>query len=193
MKVAFTGAGGTGKTTLAKYLSEKWGLPYVGSVSREVMKEMQVESEDAQNAMTEGALLELQLAIADRRMSSLAPHASYVTDRCALDNYIYGLRRCGSALTEQHRKTWEEQAVKDLYSHDLVFYAPNGLFTAKPDGVRQSDIAHQSLMDLAMYGFLCSHAFDLMAGHVYILSMTDLDRRKGFCDALISEHISLED
>lgn len=193
MKIAFTGAGGTGKTTMAKYLAEKWDVPYVGSVSREVMKEMGVESEAAQESMTDGMLLELQLAIYERRKQVLAQHPSYITDRCALDNYVYALRRCGSALTEAQRAVWQQGAVEDLYAHDLVFYAPIGMFPTKDDGTRVTDISHQFLMDTAMYGFLCKHGWDKMAGHLYVLCMPELDRRKRYCDSLASEVFSIED
>lgn len=187
MKIAFTGAGGTGKTTLAKYLAEKWGVPYVGSVSREIMTELGVESEMAQERMTDNELLTLQQRIYERRKEKLASLDSYVTDRCALDNYIYGLRRCGAALTEEIRAAWEKGAVEDLYAHDLVFHTPIGLFETVADGVRVTDISHQHLMDAAMYGFLCKHAFDKMAGHVYIVNMADLNRRKKYIDSLVSE------
>jgi nicotinamide riboside kinase len=187
MKIAFTGAGGTGKTTLAKYIAEKWGVPYVGSVSREVMREMGVESEMAQETMTPEQLLVLQQGIYERRKAKLASLDSYVTDRCALDNYIYGLRRCGPSLTEVVRAEWETKAVKDLYDQDLVFYTPIGLFPVEHDGVRVTDISHQFLMDAAMYGFICKHAFDRCSAHVYVMNMSDLERRKKFVDSLISE------
>ncbi len=193
MKIAFTGAGGTGKTTMAKYLAEKWRVPYVGSVSREVMQSLGVESEAAQEAMTGEQLLTLQLAIYARRKEVLAQHTTYVTDRCALDNYIYALRRCGSTLTEAQRAIWEQGAVEDLYAHDLVFYAPIGLFPTAHDGVRVTEISHQFLMDAAMYGFLCRHGWDKMAGHLYVLCMPELERRKKYCDALASEVSSLEE
>ncbi len=192
MKIAFTGAGGTGKTTLAKYIAEKWGIPYIGSVSREVMREMNIESEMAQEKMNDGMLLELQRRIYERRKSKLVSLDSYVTDRCALDNYVYGLRRCGSALTEEVRAEWEKGAIDDLYAQDLVFHTPIGLFETVADGVRVTDLSHQFLMDSAMYGFLCKHAFDKMAGHVYIVNMADLDRRKRYVDHLISEVYALE-
>jgi len=193
MKIAFTGSGGTGKTTMAKYLSEKWDVPYIGSVSREVMAEMNVLHEDAQESMTEGMLLELQHAIMQRRKDKIAGRTSYVTDRCALDNYVYALRRCGAAMTEEARQKWEALAVEDLLSHDLVFYAPAGLFRVEDDGTRTVSPSHQSLMDLAMYGFLCKHGFDRCAETIHILSMPDLDRRKAYCDALCSELYALQD
>lgn len=187
MKIAFTGAGGTGKTTLAKYIAEKWGVPYVGSVSREVMTELGIESEMDQEKLSDDELLFLQQAIYERRKTKLASLDSYVTDRCALDNYIYGLRRCGSALTERVRDLWEKGAVADLYAQDLVFHTPIGLFETVADGVRVTDVSHQHLMDAAMYGFLCKHGFDRMAGHLYVVNMADLERRKRYVDALISE------
>jgi nicotinamide riboside kinase len=187
MKIAFTGAGGTGKTTLATYVAEKWGIPYVGSVAREVMKDMGVESETAQNEMSEAALFELQHAIYLRRKAKLEEYPHFVTDRLALDNYVYGLRRCGRALTEDARKEWYEGVEADLYSFDLVFYTPTGLFASVDDGIRQTDVAHNTLVDSAIYGLLCKLAFDRMACHVYVLQMADLKRRKDFIDRLAAE------
>jgi len=187
MKVAFTGAGGTGKTTLATYAAKKWELPFLTNVAREVMQSRGIENESAQNAMSHEALLDLQyaifLALKERRSSEPA----YVTDRLLLDNYVYALRRCGSSMNETLRKAWEDAAIADLYQMDLVFYTPAGLFPLKADGMRQADVAHQYLIDSAIYGLLCKHAFDRQCGHVYVVNMADPERRQAYVDALISE------
>lgn len=192
MKIAFTGAGGTGKTTLATYVSEKWGVPYIGSVARAVAKQLGVESEAQQNSMTPEALLHFQQSVCYARRSSVLDVPAFVTDRLALDNYVYGLRRCGAALTDEVRIEWEDGAITDLYKMDLVFYCPMGLFATKADGMRQTDVAHQYLIDAAIYGLLCKYAFDKQCGHVYIINMADLDRRKKYVDALCSEIIAQE-
>lgn len=192
MKIAFTGAGGTGKTTLATYISEKWGVPYVGSVARAVAKQLGVESEAQQNSMTPEALLHFQQSVYYTRKSGLLEVPAFVTDRLALDNYVYGLRRCGAALTDEVRTEWEKGAIEDLYAMDLVFYCPMGLFATANDGMRQTDVAHQYLIDSAIYGLLCKHAFDRQSGHVYVVNMADLERRKKYVDALCSEVIAQE-
>ena len=53
--------------------------------------------------------------------------------------------------------------------------------------MRQADVAHQYLVDSAIYGLLRKHAFDRQCGHVYVVNMADPDRRKSYVDALISE------
>lgn len=192
MKIALTGAGGTGKTTLATHIAEKWKIPYVGSVSRHVFKDLGILNEDAQKAMDDTALLALQHAIYKKRNESVTEHQAFVTDRLGLDNYVYALRRCGKAMTEDVRQEWETAMVKDLYRFDLVFYCPTGLFKTADDGVRVTDISHQHLIDTAIYGLLCKHAFDRMAGHVYVVNMADLDRRKRYVDSLCSDVKALE-
>jgi nicotinamide riboside kinase len=187
MKIAFTGAGGTGKTTLATYASEKWGLPFLTNVAREVMRQKGIESETSQNDMTPEALLDLQYAIFQALKARRESEPVFVTDRLLLDNYVYALRRCGAALTEEVRKTWEQAAVEDLYRMDLVFYTPAGLFPLKGDGMRQTDVAHQHLIDSSIYGLLCKHAFDRQCGHVYVVNMSDPERRHAYINALISE------
>jgi nicotinamide riboside kinase len=192
MKVALTGAQGTGKTTMAKYIAEKWGIPYIGSVARETMKAMGYTSEYDFNHLSEGALLEFQQALITNRRAKLKGLASYVTDRLELDQYVYSLRRCGAALTEAQRSQWEDEAVQELYAMDLVLHTPAGLFPVEEDGIRQADVAHQFLLDAAIYGLLCKHVFDVSATHVYILSMGSLERRQSFVDALCSEIKAME-
>jgi len=186
MKIAFTGAGGTGKTTLAEYAAKKWGVPFLTNVAREVMKEMGVENETAQNNMSPEALLELQYSIFRALKKRRESEPKFITDRLILDNYVYALRRCGHAMGEDVRQEWEKAAIEDLYRMDLVFYCPAGLFPLKADGMRQADVAHQYLIDSALYGLLCKHAFDRQCGHVYVINMADPQRRRAYVDALVS-------
>lgn len=192
MRVSFTGAGGTGKTTLAKQVSERWGIPYITNVARRVMEEKGIANETAQNAMSPDALLDLQYAIFNAFKEIRESTAAYVCDRLMLDNYVYALRRCGPAMTEELRKAWEQAAIEDLYRQDLVFYTPAGLFPLVADGVRQVEVSHQYLIDSALYGLLCKHAFDRQCTHVYVVNMADRQRRQSYVDALVSEIIAQE-
>jgi nicotinamide riboside kinase len=187
MKVAFTGAGGTGKSTMAMWLAEQYGIPYVGSVGREAFKQMGIENEAAQENMSEQQLLALQWLIFQLLQEKRSQHKHYVTDRLLFDNYVYGMRRCGNIVTEEQRKDWEDRSVEDLWSFDLVFYCPTGLFKTEADGMRVAAPGYQSLIDSAIYGLLCKHAFDRMAGHVYVLNMVDQRRKdwvKRLCDSV---------
>ena len=192
MKIAFTGAGGTGKTTLAQQVSKTWGLPYLTNTAREIMKARGIENETAQNNMSPEALLDLQYAIFLGLQERRETETSYVTDRLLLDNYVCALRRCGHAMSEERRAAWEKASIEDLYKMDLVFYTPAGLFPLQADGMRQADVAHQYLIDSAIYGLLCKHAFDRQCGHVYVVNMADPERRTSYVNALVSEIRSQE-
>lgn len=187
MRIAFTGAGGTGKTTLATYVAEKWGIPFLGNTARDVMKEMGVENEAAQANLSPETVLALQQGIFERFKDLRRLTPSFVSDRLLLDNYTYSTLRCNETMTPEIHKPWLEAAVSDLYNMDLVFYCPAGMFPLKGDGIRQEGIAHHYLFDAAVYGHLCRHAFDKMLTNVYVVNMTDLDRRKHYVDGLISE------
>jgi nicotinamide riboside kinase len=187
MRIAFTGAGGTGKTTLAKQVSESWGLKYLTNTARNVMKERGIANEAAQSLMSDEALLDLQWAIFSSFKNLRETENAFVSDRLILDNYVYALRRCGSAMSAETRQEWEQAAIEDIYKMDLVFYCPAGMFPLVGDGVRQVEVAHQYLIDSAIYGLLCKHAFDRMSGHVYIVNMADPERRIAYVNALVSE------
>jgi len=187
MKVAFTGAGGTGKSTMAMWLAEQYGIPYVGSVGREAFKQMGIESEAAQENMNEQQLLDLQWLIFKLLQEKRSVHKHFVTDRLLFDNYVYGMRRCGNIVSEEQRKDWEDKSIEDLWAFDLVFYCPTGLFKTEADGMRVAAPGYQSLIDSAIYGLLCKHAFDRLAAHVYVLNMVDQRRKdwvKRLCDSV---------
>jgi hypothetical protein len=172
---------------MAMWLAEQYGIPYVGSVGREAFKQMGIENEAAQENMSEQQLLALQWLIFQLLQEKRSQHKHYVTDRLLFDNYVYGMRRCGNIVTEEQRKDWEDRSVEDLWSFDLVFYCPTGLFKTEADGMRVAAPGYQSLIDSAIYGLLCKHAFDRMAGHVYVLNMVDQRRKdwvKRLCDSV---------
>src|SRR5579884_1906638 len=87
MRIAFCGASGTGKTTLAEHVAKKYGLEMNPVGSRSVAKDMGFESPyDADKA---GRRAEFQRRLVDSKREWEATHDSFVTDRTTFDNLTY--------------------------------------------------------------------------------------------------------
>ena len=167
--ILFTGAGGTGKTTLMKVLAEKLDLPIVGSVVRETVKKFGVHTEDQQRNLSPEKAWEMQLAIHDAMEDSLVTAAKagpYITDRSMLDPLAYALWKdvefVGDSLPMMEMK-----AFAHLKAADLVIYCPVGVFDPPPDGHRTTNEAERVLTDTIIAGYLRK-----FGAHVTVLNMT---------------------
>lgn len=105
MRIAITGAASTGKTTLAKKISQEMGLPFVGNAARRVSREIGLGPKNIDNY---DDLFWFQEAVL-RDMMTLHKQPAYVTDRSVSDVYAYtllGLVRLwdesGTAPTQAH-------------------------------------------------------------------------------------------
>jgi hypothetical protein len=153
LRIAFAGAGGTGKTTTAETISEALGLPLLVSAARQVYNDGSL-TEDLVADFDAESRLELQIAIFDQKIVNDLGH-EYVVDRTALDHFAYCLAYCGKDLSNKQFLHYEEKtrlAMLGTYSH--IFYFPWGYFTPDSDGVRSSNLAHQSQIDAIIVGYI---------------------------------------
>ena len=153
LRIGFTGAGGTGKTTTAEAVSEALNLDCPRSASRMVYEQHDL-TEGKVRAMTEEDKLALQTEIFDQKAINDEAF-SYVVDRTILDHYAYCLAYCGSAMPNAVFREYEERTrvlMKATYSH--IFYLPWGYWEAPSDGVRSSVDAWQSQIDAIISGYI---------------------------------------
>jgi hypothetical protein len=153
LRIGFTGAGGTGKTTTAKYISEKLNLPTFPSASRQVY-EAEGLTEDKVLAMSGEERLELQTRIFAKKLELDQAH-EFVTDRTILDHFAYCLAYCAPYMTNELFNKYEAMTRTHLlgaYTH--IFYFPWGVWQAEGDGVRQDLQSWQSQIDALIVGYL---------------------------------------
>lgn len=87
MKIAIMGASGTGKTTLAKLISEKYNIPYLEKKSPKIFDEIIENKKEPLVDKKNNALYMLSNCIC--RLNSQLSNESYVADRSVLDSYMY--------------------------------------------------------------------------------------------------------
>ncbi len=152
VRIAFMGAGGTGKTTSAREIAGALNLDRPESASREIYRENSL-TEIAVLALSPEHKLDLQTHIFDRKVQNDQAY-SYVTDRTILDHYAYCLAYCGGFMSDDLFEKYEEQTrslMLSTYSH--IFYFPWGYWEADGDEVRSSVRAWQSQIDSILVGY----------------------------------------
>lgn len=165
MRIGFTGAGGTGKTTTAKIVAERLGIPFLPSVSRGVFAQFGL-TESSQNDMTPAQLLELQSAIFEAFREQESQYEQYVADRTLLDHLVYCLYRCNRAITHEKLSDMRFSVHDHMARLDVVVYTPLGCVRPEQDGFREFNEAYNYLIDAAIRGLALfyDHVFTLTAG-----------------------------
>lgn len=89
MRIAITGAHGTGKTTLARALSKELGLPLIAERARLVAEEMGVNSCEDLLRNPRLARKFQERVLEEQINAQLAHPQGFVSDRCTLDCIAY--------------------------------------------------------------------------------------------------------
>jgi predicted ATPase len=158
LRVGFTGAGGTGKTTTIETLKAKYSryedLTVLKSASRIVYEEQNL-TETIVASLTPEGKLDLQSAIFNKKIVQDDAQLNFIADRTLLDHWAYCLMYCATYMPPEAYSSLEAVARKHTlatYSH--VFYFPWGYFEAPDDGVRSGSKAWQHAIDSVIVGHL---------------------------------------
>lgn len=136
MKIGFTGASSTGKTTLAKKLCKKFAIAYIGNITRKVAKDFPIN---------ESGNVDTQLAIMLEHFKVLS-NDKFITDRTLIDclavtRYLFG---------KEHYlvKSFLNIISERITEYDYIIYTPIE-FDAEADGERStSDDFRKTVDDL---------------------------------------------
>lgn len=149
VRVALTGASGTGKTTIANFIQKQFGLEYNPVGSRSVAKEMGFESPyDVDKA---GKRNEFQRRLLDDKIAWEKERESFVTDRTTLDNLVYSMLHNVQNIDSAFLK----KAVTALHRYTHVIYFPFDAFCEPAgDATRVADLTYHELYDFALWGLI---------------------------------------
>jgi hypothetical protein len=176
MRIAFCGASGTGKTTLAEYVAKKYRLEMNPIGSRSVAKDMGFESPyDADKARRRA---EFQRRLVDSKREWEAAHESFVTDRTTFDNLTY------MALHDVYSATmgYLQNAVFGVQRYTHIIYCPvKAFFAVNNDPMRIKEQDYHIIYDVLLHGFLTRYC----KRPVITLSASDLAERKATVDAFL--------
>lgn len=209
LKIAFTGPSGTGKTTLAKYLSEKTGIPFLPSSAGFILSDESKRSlSDNHGYSGEGHknviqlsmanpnfALEFQTRLLDDRISFLSDKPAFIVDRCEVDNMVYFLMQSAIHNTDEVNHEFIKKAVGQLCKYDRVIYIPStnpreeGI---ENNGSRVSNWYYQKVVTavfdkvaLSMIPQIAGEELGLTLPTLHVISWWDLEERKKFIESLL--------
>lgn len=178
-RVAFAGASGTGKTTLARWLEKKFSLPMNPVGSRSVAQDMGLAS--AYETDTTGRRVEFQTRLVESKVAWEAAHDEFVTDRTTLDNLVYSVMHGAAGVSDQYF----EAICKGLHRYEYIVYCPMAVFIdISDDPARVKDMTYHALYDATLWGLL--HRFRPPEVRLVTMPFAKLEHRKDFLRSLMA-------
>lgn len=169
MRIAIAGASGTGKTTLAEAIAERYSLPINPVGARSVAANMGFDNPyDVDKA---GKRVEFQRRLFEEKRDWELAHESFVTDRTYLDNLTY----CALHMAEHLPDNAVEEFQKATERYEVVVFLPRASFQLLDDGIRKTSGAYHGLYELLLKQLLRSEYLD--RNHIVIWSESPLDVR----------------
>jgi len=144
MRIAIAGASGTGKTTLARAISEKYSLPLNPIGARGVALEMGFQNPyDVDAAGKRG---EFQRRLFETKRDWERAHDAFVTDRTTLDNLTYSALHMADQLEDDAVTTYTRSAER----YDFIVRVWKRDFQKLDDGARKTESAYHELYELLL-------------------------------------------
>jgi len=151
LRVAFAGASGTGKTTLARWVSERFGLPINPVGSRSVAAAMGFASPYDVDQAGRRAEFQARLLREKRAWEELHSEKGFVSDRTTLDNLTYTMLhdvRSIDAATLASAVVGARHYTHVVYCPMDVVWKPGG------DPARVPDETYHRLYDVVLKALL---------------------------------------
>lgn len=178
-RLAFCGASGTGKTTLASWINATYGLPLNPVGSRAVSRAMGFTTPYDVDAA--GKRSEFQTKLLQDKTEWEASHAEFVSDRTTFDNLAYSmLHGC-----ENVESAALDLACIGMARYQYVVYCPSAVFIDvgnDPDRLKNS--TYQHLYDATIWGLL--QKFRPAGTRLIVMPFSQIEHRKDFLRQLMS-------
>jgi predicted ATPase len=135
MRVYLSGSHGVGKSTLARYVSNKYSLPMLTEAARMVLSERELQIDTLRYDMD--VVDSYQKAVYCRQLDEEAKMDNFVADRCVIDNLAYSATH--SRIFRDLFDTSDLLAnVEILRKPDsVIFFVRPSEATLHQDGVRE--------------------------------------------------------
>lgn len=181
LRIAFAGASGTGKSTLAETVAKRWEIPLNPVGSRSVSKAMGFANPyDVDKA---GKRAEFQRRLVTEKTKWESEHASFVTDRTTLDNIVYTMFHDVHAIDAELL----DAAVQGLRRYTHIIYCPVASFCNPGDDPhRVKDPTYHDLYDIVIKAMLDRYGSTGICGWHLRLDAKSLPEREALVEQFCS-------
>lgn len=181
MKVYFVGAHSTGKTTCARYVSEKYNLPMITEVARMILSEKELHLDSLRYDMN--LVDNYQELVFNRQIAEESKYDSFVSDR-SFDNLAYvaqHTRILPKLLHSQELHTY----LETLRAPDsFIFFVRPTRATLKADGVREN-LSWEGVLSIdANVKFL----LEMYGLRYFQINVENMQERVRFIDSVLSTY-----
>lgn len=184
--ITLSGASGVGKTTLAKWISEEYKIPFIELSTKPLWKDWGIQSHKQliqKTIMEPNWGLAFQEAVLKMREKAFMYSGNMVCDRGAWDAWIYFLMQVVPFISENETN---EYLVKCYNLHKYVthniFIRATGIPDIEDDGKRITNRFYQESFDVLMVNSLKTFGKDVCIIHPW-----DMEVRKQLVSKYINE------
>lgn len=135
MKIYFIGSHSSGKSTCARYVSDKYKLPMITEVARAILSEKELQLDTLRSNLD--VVDEYQNSIFYRQLAEEKKYNSFVSDR-SFDCLAYSAQHSRIFSKLMKDPEFEQYIAKLKESDSIIFFVRPSKATLKPDGVREA-------------------------------------------------------
>lgn len=185
MKVYFSGAHSTGKSTLARYVSQKYELPMISEAARMVLSEQELQIDSLRYDLD--TVDRYQQQVFNRQLVEEQKNSSFVSDRSAIDILAYSAQHARILPSLINSKEMQGY-ISILQEPDVfIFFVKPSKVTLKADGVRET-INWEGIVEIdAMIKFMLK-MWDLPH---YQINMDNMQERVQLIDTVLAPKVPI--
>lgn len=154
MKIALTGSGSTGKSTLASAVHDAYGVPVIPEFAREVIKEMGYSTI---KELPPERSYDFQMRVLGKKIQAEDAAESFIGDRCTVDALAYFLRWTARDATKEQAEDYIGTCVAQLQKYTHIIVLPWNSLPLVEDGFRSVRPYYQYSIHVSILGLLEDH------------------------------------